>query len=197
MKRIVLSAVLVFILILTGCTLLPWVKDGNNIYDWFTKPVEDAVYYYKYTYHNNFIDISDNYEFKYLDIDENSDNIVVMVNNDGTNRYIVADRDENLIFYGKDQFFSGYSEEEVYLEAPVTIDNTWLYKNEERTIAAIDTTVEIAAGKFSDVIKVKVMGDDVDYTGHYFWSISKGLLYSEIEYADGSYSRTELIDIHE
>jgi hypothetical protein len=120
-----------------------------------------------------------------------------MVNNDGTNRYIVADRDENLIFYGKDQFFSGFSEDEVYIEAPVQIDNSWYYESETRSIASIDTTVKVEAGEFGDVIKVKIMDDDVNYTGYYYWSISKGLIYSQINYEDGSYQIIELIDMNE
>ncbi|PIP14485.1 MAG: hypothetical protein COX48_00565 [bacterium (Candidatus Stahlbacteria) CG23_combo_of_CG06-09_8_20_14_all_34_7] len=199
MKKVLRVLILGFILISMGCTLLPWVKDGNNIYDWFTKPTEDAIYYYKSTYYNDNISLTSisNYQFKFISVDENNDNITVLVNDDGTMGYIVADRDENLIFYGSDQFFSGYSDEEIYLEAPVVIDNSWPYKSETRKIASIDTTVDIEAGKYSDVVKVKIIDDDLNYTGYYYWSISRGLIYSRIDYENGSYKIIELINCSE
>ncbi|MGE3062098.1 MAG: hypothetical protein AB7T10_00470 [bacterium] len=199
MKKVVSMIVFGVILVFAGCTLLPWVKDANNIYDWFKKPTEDVVYLYRtITYIDN-INFSDteNYQLKFTDVDENDDNITVLVNDDGTNRYLVADRDENIIFYGRDQYFTDYDEDEVYLEAPVNLDNSWPCKKETRSVVSIDTTVTVDAGTFSDVVKVKIIEEDADYIGYYYWSISRGLIYYEITYEDGSYVKTELTDIDE
>ncbi|MEJ5307780.1 MAG: hypothetical protein WHT27_05740 [candidate division WOR-3 bacterium] len=183
--------------ILSSCTLLPWVKDPNNIYDWSSNFKEDMTYYYKFTTYISAINYTttDNYEWKIVDFTDKTDRKVYTINDDGQTRFLIIDKDENLIFYGKDEYFSGFSEEEVYLETPVEIDNSWLYKSETRKIAAIDTTVEVSAGTFSDVVKVKIMEDD--YYGYLYWSISKGLLYKRLEYTNGNYSEWELIDVNE
>ncbi|MEO0234310.1 MAG: hypothetical protein ABIN39_06785 [candidate division WOR-3 bacterium] len=184
-------------LIVSSCTLLPWVKDANNIYDWSSSLKEDMTYYYKFTTYISAINYTttDNYEWKIIDFTEKTDRKVYTINDDGQTRFLVIDKDENLIFYGKDEYFSGFSEEEVYLETPVKIDNSWPYKSETRKIAAIDTTVEVSAGTFKDVVKVKIMEDD--YYGYLYWSISKGLVYKRLEYTNGNYSEWELIDVNE
>lgn len=199
MKKFYGIIIVLALLAVVGCTLLPWVKDANNIYDWFKKPVEDAVYLYRTTNYIDYINYTDTetFQFKFVDVDENDDNITVLVNEDGTSRYLVADRDENIIFYGRDQYFSDYNEDEIYLEAPVNLDNSWPYKNETRSIVSIDTTVTVDAGTYSDVVKVKILEENADYSGYYYWSISKGLIYYEIVYEDGSFLKTELYDINE
>jgi hypothetical protein len=189
--------ILLIALIVSSCTLLPWVKDPNNIYDWSSSLKEDMTYYYKFTTYISAINYTttDNYEWKIVDFTEKTDRKVYTINDDGQTRFLVVDKDENLIFYGKDEYFSGFTEEEVYLETPVELDNSWPYKSETRKIAAIDTTVEVSAGTFSDVVKVKIMEDD--YYGYLYWSISKGLLYKRLEYTNGNYSEWELIDVNE
>lgn len=196
-KKFSILLIAVVILINTACTILPWVKDPNNIYDWFAKPIEGTHLYYKYIYFNDFTNYTstDNYDVIIMDIDERTDKIVCMISRNDQTRYIVADSDEGIVFYGKDEYFSGYDEEEVYIETPISIDNKWIDNSEERKISAIDTTVEVEAGIFSDVIKVKIYEDD--YTGFYYYSKSRGILYREINYSSGDYEKTELIDISE
>ncbi|MDI6700625.1 MAG: hypothetical protein QME48_05275 [bacterium] len=196
-KRFSFFSIVFLLLFSLSCSLLPWVKDPNNIYDWSSNFKEDVTYYYKSTNYISAINYTTtyNYQWKVVDVTEKTDKKVYTINDDGQTRFLVVDKDENLIFYGKDEYFSGFSEDEVLLEAPVTIDNSWIYKSETRKVSVIDTTVEITAGKYNDVVKVKIVEDD--YYGYLYWSVSKGLIYKYIEYTNGNYTKVELIDVNE
>ncbi len=187
---------LLILLTITSCTLLPWVKDKNDIYDWSYDLKEDAVYYYKTTYYYSWRNstTTDNFEWKITDYTLKTNKKVYTINDDGQTRFLIVDKDNNLIFYGKDEFFSGFTEDEVYLQTPVEIDNSWIYKSETRKISAIDTTVEINGITFDDVVKVKIMEND--YYGYLYWSISKGLIYKYLELTNGDYYKLEVLDIN-
>lgn len=195
-KRVFVSAILLLTILLSGCTMLPWVKDANNIYDWFTLEKKGTEFRYKDVYTDIFSTVHTGYFIvKVLDTEEKNDKKIMTVSYDDATRYFVADKDENLVFFGRDEYFEDTDEDEVLLDTPVEEDSKWYYKSEERKIESMNEDYETEAGEFTGLIKVEFSGNG--YNGYYYYSVQYGIIFSRTDYDGGGYSYTELVDIDE
>lgn len=195
-RRTLVFAVLLITIVMSGCTMLPWVKDANNIYDWFTLLGKGTELRYKHVYTDIFSTVhTDYFIVKVLDTEEKNDKRIMTVSYDDATRYIVADRDENLIFFGRDEYFEDSDEDEILLDTPVEEDSKWYYKSEERKIESMNEEYETEAQNFTGLIKVEFSGNG--YNGYYYYSLKYGTVFSRTDYDGGSYSYTELVDIDE
>jgi len=195
-KNTALFAILLFVMLFSGCTMLPWVKDANNIYDWFSIVKEDTTLRYKYVYTDFFQTLhTEYYNVIILETEEKNDKKIMTVNFDGITKCIVADKDKNLIFFGKDEYFVDTDQDEVYLDTPVEEDSKWYYKSEERKIKSMNEEFETDAGKFTNLIEVRTSGNG--YTGYYYYSTQYGVVFERKDYDSGGYVYSELTDIDE
>ncbi len=190
---------LIVILIISGCSILPWVKDINNISDWISLPTDGNEYRYntrtKYYDGGDWHDAS--YTIEITDIDEKSDAILIETRyNDSSDRdYIIIDKEEQAIALSGDDYFDEY-DDFVILKTPVEPDNEWNTDDYEFTIDEVGVKKEVEAGIFNDCIVITYT--DTGETGEIWYSPSAGTFIYEDYTTDSGYeSITELERIRE
>ena len=97
-KGISLILAAMIIMFIMNCTILPWVSDPNNIYDWIKKPVDGTEFRYAERYKYDWQETwsTDNYTIEITDIDERNDRTLIEYQEDDSNDrdYIIIDKIE-------------------------------------------------------------------------------------------------------
>ncbi|MCK4524722.1 hypothetical protein KAU15_07325 [candidate division WOR-3 bacterium] len=197
-KNTIIIICIVITMIVTNCTILPWVKDINNIRDWVTIPGDGNEYRYetrtKYYSEDSWHDLSD-FTIEITDIDEKSDAILIETKyNDSNNRdYIIIDKDENLIAYSEDE----YTDEDndfIILKTPIEVGNKWYNDDYDFEIDKIGESMEVEAGTYNDCIVIIYTSNNAN--GEIWYSPSVGTyIYDDYELDSGYHSIVELKQI--
>ncbi len=199
MKRNVVSIIFIaLVIIITNCSVLPWVSDINNIRDWVRIPTDGDEYRYsqrvKYSSDDTWHDLND-FTIEITDIDEKSDAILIETRyNDSNGRdYIIIDKDENLIAYSDDE----YTDEDndfIVLKTPIEIGNEWYNDYYDFEIESIGESMEVDAGTYNDCIVILFTNGNTE--GEIWYSPSAGTyIYEDCEYDYGYHYITELEQI--
>lgn len=173
------------IILITGCTILPWVQDPNNIQDWITLPKDGDEY--RYTQRTKYYSDDSWHETQFTieitDIEEKSDAVLIETRyNDSSDRdYIIIDKEEQVIAYSEDDYFDE-NDDFIAIKTPVEVGNDWYNDNYDYEITEIGAQKETDAGVFSDCIVVEYV--DGNEVGEFWYSPSAGTYIYE-EYSSG------------
>jgi len=211
MKKVLL--IVVFLMVVSSCTLLPWVKDVNNIMDYLPDIKEGDVFEYDVSVYS----ISEYY-------DEYSEEWVVDTIDysleyfDTCKEVEISDEKAYYLFEGyfgyvfiKERgiaaftFDGTYNEDEdvVFLKTPVEIENDWDFVENgdiKLEIKKINEIYEKDELRFEDVIVIEMSYSDFngEYTCELYYSPSGGIIreYQKSIDNSGTYeSKKELVSI--
>ncbi|MDY6786859.1 MAG: hypothetical protein SVK54_01905 [candidate division WOR-3 bacterium] len=178
--------VLLGVLMAVSCSVLPWVKDVNNIQDWITLPNDGdefrystrTRYYSDDTWHENAFTI------EITDIENKSDAVLIETRyNDSSDRdYIIIDKEENAIAYSEDDYYDE-DNDFIALKTPVSVGNDWYNNDYNFTIKEVNAQKDVEAGIYNDCIVVEY--SDSPELGELWFSPSAGTYIYE-EYTNGS-----------
>ncbi len=181
MKKIVIILFL-FTIIFSSCSILPFVKDKNNIKDWMSPPEEDVEYIYNVR--DKWFDgewDEDILTIEITDIDEKSDALLVEYRkNESTDRdYYIVDYIENVICDSEDEYYDKY-DDFVFLKTPVEKGNDWYNDDYDFEIISTDSFYETDNEKYDNLIVVDYSSSSTDRV--LFYSPDLGVIvYREIE----------------
>ncbi len=184
-------------MIVTNCTILPWVQDINNIRDWVTIPTDGNEYRYetRTKYYSDDSWNESDFVIKITDIDEKSDAILIETRyNDSNDRdYIIIDKDENLIAYSEDEY-TDEDDDFIILKTPIEIGNEWYNDDYDFEIDKIGESKEVEAGTYNDCIVIIYKHNN--NIGEIWYSPSAGTyIYDEYETDYGYHYIVELEQI--
>ncbi|MBM7624466.1 hypothetical protein [Sporohalobacter salinus] len=174
-KRLCSTIILILILIfvVTSCgngealneeNLSSSFLSGEEISSYF--PAKEGRYFKFSGIGNEFAAFNKEVKFK------NDSLVQIHENNGGTEMakvYKITDKKviqlvEETEFYSEENLLSDIEEnkqfEEVILQTPLEVGNSWVSGETRRKIIAIDKKIEVPAGEFSNVIKVKITPRD-------------------------------------
>src|SRR6056297_1464879 len=121
-------------------------------------------------------------EDNYLQFTENNGGTVVV------KIYKVSDQQKSEVykqgeFYEENNLISKVKEKEninqIILKAPLKVGNSWNNNNQKREIVSLDQKVEVPAGIFYQVIKIKINYKDSTNIGYEFYAPNIGLIKTE------------------
>lgn len=191
--------VLIGVLAVVSCTVLPWVKDVNNIQDWISLPEDGTEFRYtkrtKLYSDDNWHETS--FTIEITDIENKSDAVLIETRyNDSYDRdYIIIDKEENAIAYSEDDYYDE-DNDFIILKTPVSTGNHWYNDNYDFQITEIGAKKEVEAGVYNDCIVIEY--GDSPGLGEIWFSPSAGTyIYEEYESGYGSEFVTELDKIRE
>lgn len=201
MKRLLSGLIIVSILIIAGCTVLPWVKDVNNIRDWISVPAEDTEFHYIETsrdyYDGELLDTeTDYYSVTIEEVDQDADEILIEViveeNGNYDTDYMIIDSDEGIIAMSDDKYFQD-DDDLIIISTPVEEGNDWLvYGDVLYEIDEMNATKKVEAGDYTDCIVITAQSDNHSWEIWYSPGIGT-MIYSKYTSTYGSY-RYEYID---
>lgn len=185
-KGISLIITAMIIIFIMNCTILPWVSDPNNIYDWIKKPVDGTEFRYaeRYKYDSQETWSTDNYTIEITDIDERNDRTLIEYQEDDSNDrdYIIIDKIEQCIVRSEDDYVD--DNDFMFLKTPVQKDNDWNNDRYDYEIVEMGASKTVEAGTYSDCIIIRY--DNGQMTGEMYYSPSAGTyVFIEEEYDIG------------
>lgn len=183
MKKTIYGIIISAIIIMTGCTVLPWVKDVNNIRDWISVPAEDTEYQYVEEYRDYydgelFDTDTEYYTVTVEGVDQDSDEILIELmyeeNGNYDIDYMIIDSDEGIIAMSDDKYFQD-DNDMIILSTPVEEGNDWLvYGDILYEIDKMNQTKKVEAGEYTDCIVVTARTDT--YSWELWYSPSAGAM---------------------
>lgn len=170
--------VLIGVLAVVSCTVLPWVKDVNNIQDWIAVPALDTEYEYALTQTAYGNTETDYMTYTVEDVEDKSDRMVIEVREeiDGNydTQYLIIEKDEGVIAMSDNEYFDE-NNDDIILATPVKEGNDWLvYGDDLYEIKKIGESKTVDAGTYSDCIVVERYDNNV--TEEYYFSPSVGMI---------------------
>ncbi len=173
-KGISLILAAMIIMFIMNCTILPWVSDPNNIYDWIKKPVDGTEFRYAERYKYDWQETwsTDNYTIEITDIDERNDRTLIEYQEDDSNDrdYIIIDKIEQCIVRSEDDYVD--DNDFMFLKTPVQKDNDWNNDRYDYEIVEMGASKTVEAGTYSDCIVIRY--DNGQMSGEMYYSPSAG-----------------------
>ncbi|MFO8062840.1 MAG: hypothetical protein R6U31_07955 [bacterium] len=191
--------VLIGVLAVVSCTVLPWVKDVNNIQDWISLPGTGTEYEYEIVTTSGGNTATDYLTYTVKGIEEKSDRVVIEVREEWNGNYdydyLIIEKDEGVIAMSNNEYYDKY-DDDIILSIPVEVGNDWLVDDNEKLyeITAIGETKEVKAGSYSDCIVVERYQNDV--SEKYYYSPSAGMIvYSSYTISTEYYNYRQIMEL--
>lgn len=177
-------------LIISGCSLLGFMKSPDKIADWVTIPTEDTEFIFTYVNYLNGNEQNAGEEtFTITDVEEGDGETYFIVEDEmGLELYYILDKNDNVFVASIDD--NADDDDIIILSSPIEVGNDWEEYEDcdyELEIMNINATKTVDAGTYSDIIVVKTEHEDSlgEYDYEYWFSQSLGMsVYMRDEFID-------------